>query len=108
MPFSICVDTRGRILGLNPADMTGNTGWISVSEEALTQRIGMDTAALSDALIDENGAPRYLFADGYACARTPEDRAADAQDAPTSLAAQWRTDVENALVELADLLAGGE
>jgi hypothetical protein len=66
-------DYSGRIIALNPNDMSGNTGWEEVPDDT----------------VPDGGDPP------------------GAEPEPTPQA-QWRTDVENALVELAGLIAGGE
>lgn len=108
MTVSICIDGVGRVTGVHPADLTGNTGWLSVPEEALTERTGLGVEALAGTLEDENGVPRYAYRDGYVEARTAEEIAADTPEPVPTPAEQWRADVENALVELADMIAGGE
>jgi uncharacterized protein YbjT (DUF2867 family) len=105
---SICLDGEGRIVGINPGDLTGNTGWQAVEEETLTGPTGLTAEELASALTDVNGVPRYAYRDGRAEARTAAEIAADTPEAEPTPAEQWRADVENALVELAGMITGGE
>lgn len=63
-------DDAGRVLALNPNDMTGNSGWSGTTEEAL------GLAADAD-LHDAHGAALYELQDGAAVLRDEAARQAD-------------------------------
>lgn len=68
MNIWIYSDEKHRILGANPNDMTGNTGW----EQAEAQD-GFDL----NNIWDEYRVPLYKFVDGEIAERSEEERAAD-------------------------------
>ena len=63
--YSIYVDADGCVLSICPDDMTGNTGWLYVGEDVLTERTGKTVDELFGSLFDDEGAPLYQYADGY-------------------------------------------
>lgn len=67
MNIWMLVDDRGCILALNPTDMTGNSGWIGTTVEALG--IDMDTP-----LCDDHGAALYVLDGDAAAARSVAER----------------------------------
>ena len=79
--FSVYLDSAGRIFSINPSDMSGNTGWIATTEEALTAHTGASIAEMMDNVSD-NGAALYVFRDGFAYRRTDEEIAADTPEPP--------------------------
>lgn len=59
------------VLGANPNDMTGNTGWVECNGE------------ITEPLFDEYGVPMYAYEDGVLRMRTEEEREADRLVQPT-------------------------
>ncbi len=64
----VSVDDAGRINGTNPNDMSGNTGWYSISN------------TIGDNITEEHGVPIYKYSNGKAVKRTKAEIAADIPD----------------------------
>lgn len=91
MKVWMLTDDAGRVLALNPNNMTGNSGWSGTTVEALGLTV-------DDDLHDAHGAPLYKLEDGTAVLRAEEERKAEWQyvgSAPAS-------------TELADRIASAE
>lgn len=115
MNVSIFTDSAGRILAANPSDMSGNTGWIVVTEEALTAHTGVSVAELLDNA-SANGAALYVFRDGFAEHRTAEeieaDTPRDTQEKPSDTARIEALEAESiatmeAVAEVYEMMLGG-
>lgn len=61
------VDDQGRLLGLNEADMSGNSGWMPVAT----------VLTVSDPLTDDHGAALYKVVNGTVQERSQQEREAD-------------------------------
>lgn len=88
MELWLYVDCAGRVLGANPNDMEGNTGW---EQAEVPEDFNIDM------LYDERGAALYRFVDGELVERTEEERRADwpePEPAPIDPAKQLRADVD--------------
>jgi hypothetical protein len=70
MNIWILTDDRGCVLALNPNDMTGNSGWIGSTVEALGLSVDSD-------LHDQNGVALYKLIDGAAVPRDLAERQGD-------------------------------
>ena len=82
------VDYVGRVLGANPNDMSGNTGW---EQAEVPENFNMD------ALYDDRGAALYKLVDGEIVERTDEERRADwpePEPVPVDPTKQLRADVD--------------
>lgn len=87
MNIWILTDDRGCVLALNPNDMTGNSGWIGSTVEALGLSVDAD-------LHDQNGAALYKLIDGAAVQRDIAERQGDWGDAESpALPIEERVDV---------------
>lgn len=64
----VYVDDAGRITGTNHNDMSGNTGWVSISNE------------IGDDIMEEHGVPIYKYSKGKAVARKQSEIDADIPD----------------------------
>ena len=99
----VYTDDRGCIYGINPNDMTGNTGWQEAEGVALT---------VDDALFDEHGAALYKLENGAAVARTEAERRGDwmedeaARQQPST--DERLDEIEAAMIELAGMIGGME
>lgn len=105
----VYVDDKSRITAYNPNDMSGNTGWEQVQE------------TIGDPITEEHGVPIYKYRSGHVVSRTAAEIEADIP-APTPpdvpeieqlrqqvAAQQAQLDEQaDALIELADIIAGGE
>lgn len=76
MQVSICTD-NSKIIGVCPDDMTGNTGWQTTTDTALTAHTGKTYEEMFSGLYDEHGIALYKFIDGYAENRTQAEIDAD-------------------------------
>lgn len=105
----VYVDGSGRITAYNPNDMGGNDGWYQVQE------------TIGEPITEEHGIPIYKYVNGHVVSRTAEEIAADIPDpvppVPSDiellrqqvLEQQVQIDEQaDALIELADLIVGGE
>lgn len=66
----VYTDDRGRVLGSNPNDMSGNSGWHGV------------TGPVPELLLSPEGVPRYKLADGEVIERTAAEISADVAAIP--------------------------
>ena len=90
------VDDQGRLLGLNEADMSGNSGWMPVAT----------VLTVSDPLTDDHGAALYKVVNGTVQERSKQEREADWPPAPTpqpSLSERI-TFVEDCLLEMSEIV----
>jgi hypothetical protein len=107
----VFVDSSNRITAFNENDMTGNAGWHEVPE------------ILTEPIFVEECAALYKYVDGHAVPRTQQEIDADIPhsqpepEEPTELellrqqveAQQTQLDEQaDALIELAELIVGGE
>jgi hypothetical protein len=97
--FSISVDASGRVNGICPDDLSGGSGWARVDTDLTPQT----------ELFDARGVALYKLVDGTAIARTPEEMDADAPKVLVSeiTDAEWKDQIEAALIEVAAVAAGG-
>lgn len=72
MKLWLYTDDDGRLLGMNPNDMTGNTGWQEAVDASL---LGDDP--MSKPITDARGIAIFSVADGIVAARTQEEIDAD-------------------------------
>lgn len=82
------IDYAGRVLGGNPNDMTGNTGW---------EQIEVPESFNIDMLHDDHGAALYKLVDGELTERSEEERRADWPEpmpVPVDPTKQLRADVD--------------
>lgn len=77
MRVFIVTDAENRITGINPNDMSGNTGWIETTDTALTSHTGVSYDEMFSRLSEEHEVFLYKFMDGYGEHRTAEEIAAD-------------------------------
>ena len=84
------------VLGANPNDMTGNTGWVFFDGE------------IDEPLFDGYGVPMYAYENGAIRERTAEERAVD-RPAQTILPSEAeRLDaLECAFAEFVEVMIGG-
>lgn len=80
----VFLDEEQRILGLNPNDMRGNTGWAEVADAALTAHTGVSVEEMFDGLRDENGVALYKLVDGEGWERMAEEKEADIVATPVT------------------------
>ena len=105
----VYVDEMGRITAYNPNDMSGNTGWYEVQE------------TIGDPITEEHGVPIYKYVNGHVVSRSAQEIAADIPEPvppqPSELEQLQQTvaeqqiqldDQADALIELAELITGGE
>lgn len=72
MKLWLCTDEDGRLLGLNPHDMTGNTGW----QEAVDASV-LDDDPMLTSLTDARGIACYKVSEGVVYTRMAEEMNAD-------------------------------
>lgn len=72
MKLWLYTDDDGRLQGMNPNDMSGNTGWQEAVDASL---LGDDP--MSKPVTDERGIALYRVAQGVVMARTQEEMDAD-------------------------------
>lgn len=77
MRVFIMTDAESRITGMNPNDMSGNSGWIETTDAALTSHTGVSYDNMFSRLSEEHGVSLYKFVDGFGEHRTAEEIAAD-------------------------------
>ena len=77
MQVFIVMGENNRITGINPNDMSGNSGWLETTDTALTTHIGVDYDEMFSRLSEEHGVALYKFVNGYGENRTAEEIAAD-------------------------------
>lgn len=77
MRVFVMTDAESRITGVNPNDMSGNSGWIETTDTALTAHTGVGYDDMFSRLSEEHGVSLYKFMDGYGVHRTAEEIAAD-------------------------------
>ncbi len=65
MATYVFVDGSDRITAYNPNKMTGNTGWLKVSE------------TIGEPITEEHGVPIYKYSNGHAVSRTAAEIEAD-------------------------------
>ena len=70
MNIWVLTDGAGRVMALNPNDMSGNSGWSETTEEALGLTADAD-------LHDDRGAALYALQDGAAVPRSAAEREMD-------------------------------
>lgn len=98
----VYIDARSRITAFNPNEMSGNTGWLEVPEIVM------------EPITEEHGVPIYKYKNGHCVARTAEEITADipapVDPEPTELdiIRQRLDEQDDALIELAALIDGGE
>jgi hypothetical protein len=110
MQVFIVMGENNRITGINPNDMSGNSGWLETTDTALTTRIGVDYDEMFSRLSEEHGVALYKFVNGYGENRTAEEIAADIAAIPVpqpSETEQLRTRVVE-LESVIDALIGGD
>lgn len=90
------VDNQGRLLGLNEADMGGNSGW---------QQIATDLS-VNDPLTDDHGAALYKVVNGTTQNRSQQEREADwpPEPAPQPSLSERITFVEDCLLEMSEIV----
>lgn len=105
----VYVDDKSRITAYNPNNMSGNTGWEEVQE------------TIGDTITEEHGVPIYKYRNGHVVSRTAAEIAADIpapvppevpeiEQLRQQVAAQQAQldEQADALIELADIITGGE
>lgn len=105
----VYVDEAGRITAYNPNNMSGNTGWEEVQE------------TIGEPITEEHGVPIYKYRNGHVVSRSASEIAADipAPEPPAvpeieqlrqqvALQQAQLDEQADALIELADIIAGGE
>ena len=110
MQVFIVMGENNRITGINPNDMSGNSGWLETTDTALTTHIGVDYDEMFSRLSEEHGVALYKFVNGYGENRTAEEIAADIAAIPApqpSETEQLRTRVVE-LKSVIDALIGGD
>lgn len=100
MKLSYCIDSEGRITSLCPDDLSGCSDWAYGD-------IGLK---MSDELYDMYNAALYKLVDGKAVERTEQERSKDwiipvNEESETEKAVARMADIEDAIVELAELYA---
>ena len=100
MVLSYCLDSENRIIALCPDDLSGCSDWYRSD-------IGL---AMGKTLYDEHGAAMYKLADGKAVKRSEEERRPEwiepeHEMSDTEKASMRMFDIEDAIVELAELYA---
>ena len=88
MDMWLYVDYAGRVLGANPNDMTGNTGW---EQAEVPEDFNIDM------LYDDHDAALYKLVDGELVTRSEEERKADwpePEPMPIDPTKQLRADVD--------------
>lgn len=105
----VYVDGSNRITAYNPNDMSGNTGWYEVQE------------TIGEPITEEHGVPIYKYRNGHVVSRSKAEIDADIPE-PTPPVPSEMDQVKqqlaeqqvlineqaDALIELADLIVGGE
>ena len=98
----VYVDEKNRITAYNPNDMSGNEGWKEINE------------ILGEPIVEEHGVPMYRYSRKHAVARTAAEIAADIPEpvppepTPLDLIQQQLDEQADALIELAEMIVGGE
>lgn len=105
----VFVDGSGRITAFNPNDMSGNTDWYEVQE------------TIGEPITEEHGVPIYKYVNGHVVSRSkaeidediPEPvppEVPEIEQLKQQLAEQQVqiNEQADALIELADLIVGGE
>jgi len=105
----VYVDGSGRITAFNSGDMSGNTDWYEVQE------------TIGEPITEEHGVPIYKYVNGHVVSRSAQEIAADIPEPvppqPSELdeireqIADQQTQLNeqaDALIELAELIVGGE
>ena len=105
----VYVDEASRITAYNPNDMSGNTGWEEVQE------------TIGEPITEEHGVPIYKYRNGHVVSRSAGEIAADipAPEPPAvpeieqlrqqvALQQAQLDEQADALIELAELITGGE
>lgn len=105
----VFVDGSNRITAYNPNDMSGNTGWYEVQE------------TIGEPITEEHGVPIYKYRNGHVVSRSRAEIEADIPEpVPPEVPEieQLRQQIAehqvlineqaDALIELADLIVGGE
>ena len=102
MQVFIVMGENNRITGINPNDMSGNSGWLETIDIALTTHIGVDYDEMFSRLSEEHGVALYKFVNGYGENRTAEEIAADiaAIPAPQPTDAERIADLELSLCDI--------
>ena len=100
MVLSYCLDAKNRIIALCPDDLSGCSDWYRGD-------IGLST---NDELYDTHGAALYKLVNGIAVARSETERSKDwiiptDEESESEKAAMRMADIEDAIVELAELYA---
>lgn len=72
MKLWLYCDGENRLLGMNPNNMTGNTGWIEAVDASI-----LGENPMSAQLSDSRGIAKYTAAGGVVTARTQEEMDAD-------------------------------
>lgn len=93
---SICIDGDGRIVGLNPHDLSGNTGWLTTAD------------VISEPLTETHGIPLYKYVDGHVAARTQEEIDTDIAALPSSTAPNLEQRVTDCEADIDQIIAGLE
>lgn len=115
MSISVYQDDSGRILALSLSDLSGNSGWITAEETALTAHTGAQLDDMLNGLTNADGVALYEFRDGFAERRSEEAISADAPNAPRQPSEGERLDTleaeslatMEAVAEVYEMIVGG-
>lgn len=105
----VYVDGSNRITAYNPNDMSGNTGWYEVQE------------TIGEPITEEHGVPIYKYRNGHVVSRSKAEIDADIPEPVPPVPSEMEqvkqqlaeqqvliNEQADALIELADLIVGGE
>ena len=105
----VYVDGSNRITAYNPNDMSGNTGWYEVQE------------TIGEPITEEHGVPIYKYRNGHVVSRCKAEIDADIPEPTPPVPSEMEqvkqqlaeqqvliNEQADALIELADLIVGGE
>lgn len=115
MSISVYLDDSGRILALNPSDMSDNSGWIIIEEAALTAHTGAQLSDMMNGLTNADGVALYEFRNGFAECRSKAAITADTPNAPRQPSEAERLDAleaeslatMEAVAEVYEMIVGG-
>lgn len=82
MRLFAALDVRNNIVGLNTNNMIGNSGWIEITEEALTAHTNMTYFQIASKLVDDIGIFLYKYVDGFVDRRTQSEIDSDVELIP--------------------------
>lgn len=105
----VFVDGSNRITAYNPNDMSGNTGWYEVQE------------TIGEPITEEHGVPIYKYRNGHVVSRSRAEIEGDIPEPTPPVPSEMEqlrqqlaeqqvliNEQADALIELADLIVGGE